>query len=126
VSPGRWLQGSGSPSPGRPQSSRQRISERLLSDLAEVWEEHGKDAPIKLAVSDPGKLVTVAYGLLPRDIFVRVTDQRGPMDREEMVRLRELVDLIDRAGGGNVDSAVVLDRMESDSRARLAKPVDSK
>src|SRR6476620_11913400 len=53
---GRWIQGSGSPSPGRPVSSRQKISEKLLADLAVVWEEHGASVLQRLAVTDPGKL----------------------------------------------------------------------
>jgi hypothetical protein len=54
--------------------ARQRISETLLRDLTEVWEAHGKIILEKLAVTDPAKLATIAYGLLPRDIFVRVED----------------------------------------------------
>ena len=54
---------------GRPLSARSKISERLLADLAEVWEEYGKDVLTKLAVTEPGKLATIAYGLLPRDVF---------------------------------------------------------
>ena len=30
-----------------------------------------------LAMADPGKLATIAYGLLPRDLFVRVKYQWG-------------------------------------------------
>ena len=43
VAKGRWLQGSGSPSPGRPVSLRQKISERLLADLAVLWERQGQE-----------------------------------------------------------------------------------
>jgi hypothetical protein len=39
----RWLKGiPAPPGAGRPISSRQKISERLLQDLAAVWEEHGR------------------------------------------------------------------------------------
>jgi hypothetical protein len=30
----------------------------------------------RLARDEPGRLATIAYGLLPKDIFVRVEDQR--------------------------------------------------
>jgi hypothetical protein len=59
---GRWLKGQSANPTGRPMSSRQKISERLLADLADVWEKHGKDVLLKLAVSDPGKLATIAEG----------------------------------------------------------------
>jgi hypothetical protein len=49
VAKGRWLQGSGSPSPGRPVSSRQKISERLLADLAVLWERQGQEVLERLA-----------------------------------------------------------------------------
>jgi hypothetical protein len=46
---GRWTPGqSGNPA-GRPVGARQRISEQLLSDLAEDWEERGKDVLTRLA-----------------------------------------------------------------------------
>jgi len=48
-----WKPGqSGNPA-GRPVSSRQKISERLLADLADVWAEHGKDVLERLAKDDP-------------------------------------------------------------------------
>jgi hypothetical protein len=40
-SSGRWLKGKTGNANGRPMAARQRISEKLLADLATVWEEHG-------------------------------------------------------------------------------------
>src|SRR6516164_9800357 len=75
---GRWLKGiPAPPGAGRPVSSRQKISERLLQDLAVVWEEHDKTVLERLARDEPGKLATIAYGLLPRDLFVRVVPKSG-------------------------------------------------
>ena len=54
-------------------TNRQRISEKLLADLAKVWETHGEPVLKRLAISEPGKLATIAYGLLPRDVFISVT-----------------------------------------------------
>ena len=42
-----------------------------------VWEEHGVSVLQRLAVTDPGKLAQIAYGLLPRDVFISV-EQRTP------------------------------------------------
>ena len=64
--PHRWRAGESGNPPGRPLGARQRISEKLLADLAGVWEEPGKTVVTKLAESDPGKLAQIAYGLLPR------------------------------------------------------------
>ena len=38
---GRWLPGTTGNAAGRGMTNRQRISEKLLADLARVWEEHG-------------------------------------------------------------------------------------
>ena len=78
---GQWVAGrSGNPA-GRPLGSRQKISEKLLADLAEVWETSGKTVLQRLAVDDPGKLATIAYGLLPRDVFISV-EQKAPGNLE--------------------------------------------
>jgi hypothetical protein len=75
---GRRLKGTSPPNPGgRPLSARSRISEKLLADLAEVWEAQGESVLRRLAIEDPGKLAQIAYGLLPRDVFISV-EQRTP------------------------------------------------
>jgi hypothetical protein len=75
-------------------TNRQRISERLLSDLAGVWEKHGESVLERLAVLEPGKLATIAYGLLPRDLMISVESRTpGNLDPDEW---RVLVDLISR------------------------------
>jgi hypothetical protein len=69
---GRWLKGTTGNAAGRGMTNRQRISQKLLGDLATVWETHGESVLERLALSDPGKLATIAYGLLPRDVFISV------------------------------------------------------
>ncbi|MET4847204.1 hypothetical protein [Bradyrhizobium japonicum] len=76
---GRWLPGSGSPSPGRPVSSRQKISEKLLLDLSEVWESHGKTVLERLAATEPKALAQIAYGILPKDLLIGI-EHRLPMN----------------------------------------------
>ena len=123
---GRWLKGiPAPPGAGRPISSRQKISERLLQDLAVVWEEHGKTVLERLAMDDPGKLATIAYGLLPRDLFVRVEDQRTPgnLDPDAYAALRSLLDVIEKCGAIG-EPQQVFAMIEEDLRARLAVPVE--
>lgn len=120
--PGRWTPGqSGNPN-GRPLASRQKISERLLADLAEVWEEHGKVVLTKLAVSDPGKLATIAYGLLPRDVFVQVqTSGPGNIDANAWGKMRKVLDLIERVCPADTDPAAVFEEIEHALRSAFAK-----
>jgi hypothetical protein len=123
---GRWLTGTPSPSPGRPISGRQRISERLLTDLAEVWEEHGKVVLTKLAVSDPGKLTQIAYGLLPRDIFVQVQSNAGPgnLDADSWATMRRVLDLIEQHAPPGSDAASVFETIENALRAEHATLIE--
>ncbi len=125
---GRWLPGSGSPSPGRPPSSRQKIATQLLTDLSEVWEKHGSAVLTRLAVEDPGKLATIAYGILPKEAFVRIEDQRAPgnLDAEAWASLRRVLDLIEQCGAGGKVPRDVLSAIEEDLRARLALPIELK
>jgi Family of unknown function (DUF5681) len=109
-SSGAWLPGhSGNPN-GRPIGSRQKIAAQLLEDLQEVWAERGKAILHRLAIDDPARLAQIAYGLLPKDVFVRVEDQRTPGNLESV---RELLDILEAAG---VQSA-------EDLRARLATEI---
>jgi hypothetical protein len=108
-------------------SSRQKISERLLSDLAEVWEAHGKTVLEKLAVTDPGRLATIAYGLLPRDVFVRVEDQRVPgnLEPEAWAALRRVLDIVERCAPSDAQPTEVFEAIEQSLRAHYARPVQS-
>ena len=93
-----WKPGqSGNPA-GRPIGARQKISEKLLADLAVVWETEGESVLRRLAIEDPGKLAQIAYGLLPRDVFISV-EQRTPgnLDPDEWAILRRVIDLKNRA-----------------------------
>jgi hypothetical protein len=67
----------------------------LLSDLAAVWDTHGRAVLESLARDDPGKLATIAYGLLPRDVFLSI-EQRPPgnLDPEHWAIITRLVGII--------------------------------
>jgi hypothetical protein len=92
-----------------------------------VWEEHGKTVLERLARDEPGKLATIAYGLLPRDLFVRVEDQRTPgnLDPDAYAALRSLLDVIEKCGAIG-EPQQVFSMIEEDLRARMAVPVDGK
>jgi hypothetical protein len=123
---GRWLKGQSGNSAGRPQSSRQRIANQLLADLHEVWEEHGKSILERLAKDDPAKLATIAYGLLPKDVFVRVEDQRTPgnLEPEAWAALRRVLDII-QAANIEGDPQAIFERIEAALRADNAVLIDS-
>jgi hypothetical protein len=95
----------------------------LLADLAEVWEEHGKEMLTKLAVTDPGKLAQIAYGLLPRDVFISVEQKTpGNLEPEAWATLRRVLNLIE-ACKVEGDPQAVFAAIEQNLPAWLAKPV---
>jgi len=49
----------------------------------------------RLAITDPGKLATIAYGLLLRDVFISVKQRTpGTLDPDEWAILGRVIDLI--------------------------------
>ena len=120
---GRLMAGTAAIGTGRPQSSRQRIAEKLLIDLAGVWERHGTEVLERLAKDEPGKLATIAYGLLPRDIFVRVEDQTAAIAGDDRRMLLDLLSVVKDAGAEAGSPELVFQWIVEDLRARLAGKV---
>lgn len=119
-----WKPGqSGNPA-GRPIGARQKISEQLLADLAVVWEQQGESVLRRLALEDPCKLATIAYGLLPRDVFISI-EQRAPgnLEPDELAILRRVIDLI-QVNAKGAELGPVLETIENALRADQAKMIE--
>src|SRR5262249_38411906 len=69
-------------SPGRPRGARTRLSDKLLNELAEKFEQHGAAAMDVVAKRMPEKFLALAFGILPRDVLIEVVEQRRPGGRE--------------------------------------------
>jgi len=98
-----------------------------LADLAEVWETHGKTVLTRLAVDDPGRLAAIAYGLLPKDIFVQV-QQTGPggVSADAWALMRPILDLIPQIFPAGSDPAEVLKEVQHSLRSSFAKQIEGK
>jgi hypothetical protein len=122
--PHRWKKGETGNAKGRPLGARQRISEKLLSDLAGVWEEHGAAVLQRLAADDPGKLAQIAFGLLPKEAFLSVSQAApGGLSPEEWSQLRGVLDAIEAARLGDVEPSEIFRGIEVYLRSEFAKPV---
>jgi hypothetical protein len=109
-------------------TNRQRISERLLADLATVWEMHGESVLQRLALTDPGKLATIAYGLLPRDLMISVEAKTpGNLPADEWRVLVDLVRLIKSSApeGSQALPSEIVPAISESIRAHFAKPIDA-
>jgi hypothetical protein len=91
---------------------------------AVVWEQQGESVPRRLAIEDLGKLAHIAYGLLPRDVFISV-EQRTPsnLDTDEWAILRRVIDLI-KVNANSAELGPVLETIENALRADQAKLID--
>ena len=120
----RWKPGqSGNPA-GRPVGARQRIAERLLEAIAEKWELHGDSVLDRLAADDPKAFAQIAYGLLPRDVFVSV-EQRTPgnLDAADWALMLQVLDTIKQCASIDARPAEIFATIEGALRSHFAKPV---
>ena len=78
-----------------------------------------------MAITDPGKLAQIAYGLLPRDVFISA-EQRTPgnLDPADWEILRRVVDLIKvNAPGGELGPTLEL--IETALRSERAQLIEA-
>ena len=109
---------------GRGLTNRQRIAESLIADLAATWQEHGAAVLKHLATEDPAKFATIAFGLLPRDVFVQVAQAApGGLSPEEWSQLRGVLDAIEQARLGDVAPSEIFAGIETYLRSEFATPV---
>jgi hypothetical protein len=118
---GRWLPGKSANPAGRGMTNRQRIAERLIADLAKTWEQHGERVLQQLALTEPGKFASIAYGLLPKDVFISVTPATpGNLDPDDWQKLLALAKVMRECAP---DASV--EDIELALRSAFAKPVES-
>jgi Family of unknown function (DUF5681) len=61
---------SGNPA-GRPKGSRNKLGEDFLSDVYQLWQQHGSKALETMATSEPSKLCQMVAGLLPKEMLIK-------------------------------------------------------
>ena len=102
--------------------ARARISEKLLADLAVIWEEHGASVLQRLAVTEPAKLAQIAYGCCRGTCSFR-SRTPGNLDPDEWAILRRVIDLIKQNADG-AELWPVLETIENALRADQAKLIE--
>lgn len=117
-----WKPGQSGNPLGRPQGARSKFSEAACADALADWTTHGKDTLARVRADDPSTYLRVLFSIIPKDIAVSI-ENRGPMEREEMRKVRRLVEMIDACGASGIDPEEVFSWIEEDLRARLAKTI---
>jgi len=119
-----WKPGQSGNPLGRPQGARSKFSEQACADALADWTANGAATLRRVRETDPSTYLRVLFSIIPKDIAVSI-ENRGPMEREEMQKVRRLVEIIDACGAGGIDPEKVFAWIEDDLRARLAKPIGS-
>ncbi|HVQ82263.1 MAG TPA: DUF5681 domain-containing protein [Pseudolabrys sp.] len=68
-----WKPGESGNPKGRPQGSRNKLSEDFIADLHESWKSLGKPALLAAAWTDPVAYVRVVASLIPRELETTIT-----------------------------------------------------
>ena len=63
---------SGNPK-GRPQGSRNKLSEKFFRDLCKAWEVYGQAALMTSAMTHPLEFVRLVASLMPRELEATIT-----------------------------------------------------
>lgn len=95
---------SGNPA-GRPKGAKSKLVDAFWADFATAWQEHGADALAKVAKEDPGKFLTVAASVMPKDVNVNttITDMTDEQLESRIASLaRQFGDALGIAAGNGV------------------------
>jgi Family of unknown function (DUF5681)/Bacterial regulatory helix-turn-helix protein, lysR family len=89
--PTQWKPGQSGNANGRPVGSRQVFSAAFLSDLAAVWQEHGKDTMLHTAKNQPTTFFAVCSRLIPSDVKLTVEQTFAGLSGDDYALLKEIV-----------------------------------
>jgi len=97
-SDGRWARGASGNVSGRPPGTRNRFSEKFVSDVAAIWDQHGADVLQKMVADEPSRFVELCGRLIPRDVSVTLqTRLPGNLETDDWSALLELLSAIKTA-----------------------------
>lgn len=97
---------SGNPA-GRPRGSRNKLSERFISDLADLWDEQGSSILQKVAEDNPARLLIVMVQVLPKNFQVAMTNNRPLIE----LTLEELTEIaLGESAIGKSEHELLVDR----------------
>jgi hypothetical protein len=125
-SPGNpnWKPGvSGNPA-GRPMHTRQRLGEKIIGNIAALWEEQGEVVLRRLIADDPATFAKLAFQILPKESLVNIQQSApGGLEPEQWARLREILAMVERIAPPGTSPDAVLMALENGLRSELATPI---
>ena len=124
----RWKPGQSGNPLGRPQGSRNKLSEDVLATLANDWAAGGAETVARVRATDPSTYLRVVASILPKDVLVNVQQQTpASLAPEEWAVMVDLVRLIKASAptGAQALPSDLAPALEDAVRAHFAKPVES-
>lgn len=82
--------GDGTPGPGRPKGSRNKLGEAFLEALYADFQEHGPAVIARVRNEKPDQYLKVIASILPKDINLNVNPIGEMTDDELIERIRKL------------------------------------
>ena len=81
--------------PGRPVGSRTAFSTGFLRDLAQVWQEHGRDTMVHTAKTQPATFFAVCARLIGPEVKVTIEQSLpGNLSAQDWQVMREIVEAV--------------------------------
>src|SRR6516225_11488748 len=77
--------------------TRHQFSAAFLTDLAEVWAEHGRETMLRTARSSPETFFATCARLLPKDVELTIRQHYSGLDESDLMILRAIRDAIPNA-----------------------------
>ena len=88
---GRFAKGfSGNPG-GSPEATRRAFNKRFLLDLAEDWQQHGREVFKRVRRESPASYLKVCAMLVPREMQIEHTNRIKQMTDEEIEQAIEAI-----------------------------------
>jgi hypothetical protein len=95
---GKWHPGQSGNVNGRPVGSRQQFSGAFLRDLADVWQEHGRQTMVDTAKANPSVFFATCARLIPTDVKVTVQQSLpGGLDHEDWAIMLDVIGAVKEA-----------------------------
>lgn len=120
-----WKPGvSGNPA-GRPLHSRQRLGEKIITNIAELWQTEGEAVLRRLIADDPATFAKLAFQILPKELLVNVQQAApGGLEPEQWARLREILAMVESIAPPGTSPDAVLAALENGLRSEFATPIE--
>jgi hypothetical protein len=111
--------------PGRPAGSRQAFSAGFLTDLAQVWQQHGKDTIVHTAKTQPAVFFATCARLIGPEVKLTIEQSQPGLEPADIAILKAIREAIPNADKMSPQQVFqhVLDAVQSfESTVILALP----